>query len=280
MDADGAERRVLADVVVLAANGIGTPRLLLMSGDERRPEGLANRSGQVGRNLMVHVQTSVIARFPERTDADQGSWGATVTTRHFAETDPEADHARGFIMTAMRGFAPLDTALAVAPWGEAHHRALEHHLNHEAVIWICGDDAAEPDNRVELDLEHRDRWGMPGVVTHYSLSENSRRLIAAGVARATELAFASGADSVRETGTDSLFGWHLLGTARMGDDPADSVVDRWGQAHDVPGLWIVDGSVMPAGGTVNPTHTVQAVALRSAQRLVDTRAEWSSRVAR
>ena len=277
LDADGLPHDVRADVVVLAANGIGTPRLLLMSADERHPTGLANRSDQVGRNLMVHAQTSVVARFPERTDADHGSWGATVTTRHFAETDPEADHRRGFIMTAMRGFAPLDTALAVAPWGTRHHEALEEHLNHEAVIWICGDDEPEPHNRVELDREHLDRWGLPGVTTSYTLSENSKRLLARGVARAKELAAAAGADSVRETGTDSLFGWHLLGTARMGDDPLDSVVDRWGHAHDVEGLWIVDGSVMPAGGTVNPTHTVQAVALRAAQRLVDTRAQWSTR---
>jgi len=175
----------------------------------------------------------------------------------------------------MRGMNPLDTALQTAPWGAGHHAALEHHLNHEAVLWVCGDDAPEEHNRVELDHDNLDAWGMPGVITSYSMSENSVRMMRAGLARATELAMAAGADSVRAFGADSPHGWHLLGTARMGEDPADSVVDPHNRAHDVDNLYIVDGSTMPAGGTVNPTNTVQAVALRAAHHMIATRAEWS-----
>lgn len=268
-DADGELRRVKARIVVLAANGLGTPRLLLMSKSPSHPNGLSNSSGQVGKNLMVHVQTIVVGRFPEKTDADHGTWGATATTRHFYETDPDNDFKRGFIMTAMRGFSPLDTALQVAPWGSGHHDALEHHLNHEAVVWVCGDDEPEEQNRVELDWEKVDDWGMPGIVTHYTLSENSLRLGHAAIERATELCLAAGADAVRSPGFDRLNGWHLLGTARMGNNPADSVVDSDNRSHDAHNLFIVDGSVMPAGGTVNPTHTVQAVALRAAEKIAN-----------
>jgi choline dehydrogenase-like flavoprotein len=206
----------------------------------------------------------VVGRFAERTDADRGPWGATATTRHFYETDPANDFVRGFIITAMRGFSPLDTALQVAPWGDGHHAALEHHLNHEAVVWVSGDDEPEPHNRVELDWDHTDAWGMPGVTTHYTLSDNSRRMGEAAIARATELCHAAGADSVRCFGFDQLMGWHLLGTARMGDDPADAVVDADLRAHEVPNLYVVDGSAMASAAPVNPTHTVQALALRAA----------------
>ena len=270
-DADGVLRTIHARTVVVCGNGLGTPRLLLMSTSERFPHGLANSSGQVGKNFMPHVQTMVIAHFEEPTDADRGAWGATVASRHFYETDPVNDFTRGFTMAAMRGYSPLNTALQVAPWGDGHHEALEHHLNHEATIWVCGDDEPEPHNRVELDWEHLDAFGLPGVKTYYTLSENSRRLGEAGVARATELAYAAGADSVRTLGFDSILGWHLLGTARMGTDPATSVVDGDNRAHDVPNLYIVDGSSFSTGGAVNPTHTIQALALRAADKIWEAR---------
>jgi choline dehydrogenase-like flavoprotein len=259
-------RTARGTIYVPAANAIENATLLLASG-------AANSSGMVGRNLMVHVQTTVIGRFPEHTGADHGPWGATATTRHFYETDPSRDFKRGFIVTAMRGFDPLDTALQTASWGEGHHAALEHHLNHEAVCWVCGDDEPEPHNRVELDHERTDGFGLPGVVTHYTLSENSRRIGEAGIEKATELCYAAGADSVRVLGFDTLLGWHLLGTARMGSDPDDSVVDAWHRCHDVPNLLLVDGSVMATGASVNPTHTVQALALRAADGIWARRRE-------
>ncbi len=272
---DGLVHRATAPVVVLAGNGLGTPRLLLMSASPSFPDGLANSSGMVGRNLMVHVQTTVIGHFPEPTGADHGPWGATATTRHFYETDPDRGFKRGFIITAMRGFDALDTALQVGGWGAGHHAAVERHLNHEAVCWVSGDDEPEPHNRVELDHERVDAAGLPGVVTHYTLSENSRRIGEAGIAKASELCHAAGADSVRVLGFDTLLGWHLLGTARMGDDPADSVVDAWHRCHDVPNLLVVDGSVMATGASVNPTHTVQALALRAADGIWRDRREWT-----
>jgi choline dehydrogenase-like flavoprotein len=247
-----------------------------MSASEQFPDGLANSSGVVGKNLMTHVQTMVIGRFEDRIDAHQGAWGGAVATRHFYEGDPDAngDFKRGFMLAAMRGYPPLVTALAVAPPGEGHHAALERHLNHEGVIWVCGDDEPELSNYIELDWDHTDPFGCPGVRTHYSLSENSKALGAQGVRRATELCYAAGAVDVRDLGFDTLLGWHLLGTARMGSDPATSVVNADNQAHDVENLFVVDGSSFTTGAAVNPTNMVQALALRAADRIWDQRRAW------
>jgi choline dehydrogenase-like flavoprotein len=274
-DTDGVLRRAVAKVVVVCGNGLGTPRLLLMSTSSAFPDGLANSSGQVGRNLMTHVQTMVVGRFEERIDAHQGAWGGAVATRHFYDGDPEGDFKRGFMLAALRGYSPLNTALMVAPWGREHHAVMERHLNHEGSIWACGDDEPEEHNRVELDWAAVDADGMPGVRTYYSLSDNSRRMGAQMVKRATELAYAAGAVDVRDFGFETILGWHLLGTARMGDDPAGSVVDAHNRAHDVPNLYCVDGSSFPTGGAVNPTNTVQALALRAADHIYEERRSWN-----
>jgi choline dehydrogenase-like flavoprotein len=96
------------------------------------------------------------------------------------------------------------------------------------------------------------------------VGENSRLALDYGIARAEELLDAAGAHTVRHDPLARETGWHLMGTARMGDDPATSVVDRWGRAHDVPNLFIVDGSVFVTCASINPTTTIQALALRSA----------------
>jgi choline dehydrogenase-like flavoprotein len=269
-DARGRLHEQRARRVVLCAGGIGSPRLLLMSANSAHPDGLANGSGQVGRNLMVHAQTLVAGRFQSPTESYAGTVGA-MSSRQFYETDPANDFVRGFIVAGNRGYSPLLTALQFREWGAGHHKRLEHHLNHDATVYICGDDEPEEHNCVELDHGRLDDFGLPGVTTTYAQSENSRRMVEAGIGRATELCMAAGADSVRDFGVAPGFGWHLLGTARMGSDPKDSVVDADHRAHDVPDLFVVDGSSMPTGGAVNPANTIQALALRAADRIWDGR---------
>jgi choline dehydrogenase-like flavoprotein len=269
-DESGRLRLQRARRVVLCAGGIGTPRLLLMSACAGHEDGLANRSGQVGRNLMVHAQTIVVGRFGDSTESYAGTVGA-MSSRQFYETDPANDFVRGFIVAGNRGYSPLLTALQLREWGAEHHGLLEHHLDHDATVYVCGDDEPEEHNRVELDGARLDAFGLPGVTTTYTQSENSRRLTEAGIGRASELCLASGAQSVRDFGVAPGFGWHLLGTARMGADAEESVVDRDHATHDVPGLFVVDGSSMPTGGGVNPANTIQALALRAADRIWECR---------
>ena len=275
---DGAGRlhEARARVVVVCANGIGTPRLLLMSRPPGHPDGLANSSGLVGRNLMLHVSAYAFARFAERIDGWQGAFGVAVASREFAETDRGSGFQRGHIISVLRGGAPLMTALARAPWGTGHHEALERHLGHDVGIWICGDDAPEAHNCVELDEAGRDAFGLPGVRIRYRLSANSEAMAATAIQRVRALCDAAGAVEVTvDYGPRPVIGWHLMGTARMGGDPRTAVVDATHRSHDVPNLFLVDGSSMPTGGCVNPTNTIQAMALRAADAVWTSRREWS-----
>ena len=110
--------------------------------------------------------------------------------------------------------------------------------------------------------------GLPAPRITYRVSDNARRILSFNVARAQESLRAAGATATMSVPLMGEFGWHLLGTARMGTDPATSVVDRWGRSHDVPNLYVIDGSAFVTGGSVNPTATIAALALRAADRLV------------
>ena len=135
---------------------------------------------------------------------------------------------------------------------------------------------SEESNRVELDWDHLDAFGMPGVRTHHALNDNSRRLGKDMIAHGRQVLEAAGATSVRDFGLAPIWGWHLLGTARMGDDPKTSVADGFNRAHDVPNLFITDSSSMPTSGGVNPSSTIQALALRCADHIWERRREWSA----
>jgi choline dehydrogenase-like flavoprotein len=270
-DATGVIREVRAAVVVVACGGLGTPRLLMLSASPTHPNGLANSSGLVGKNLMTHVQSFAVGLFSDAVEGWHGSWGGTVSTRQFYETDSARPYQRGFIMSGCRGWSPLNLALQVAPWGPGHHAALDGRLNHEIVMYLCGEDLPEESNRVVLDWDHQDQFGLPGVRTWYTLSDNSKALGNDMIAHAHQVLEAAGATSVRDFGLSPIWGWHLLGTARMGSNPGDSVVDAFNRAHDVPNLYIVDGSSLPTSGGVNPTATIQALALRCADHLWESR---------
>ena len=262
-----------ASAVVLAGGGLGTPRLLLMSASPRHPDGLANTSGMVGKNLMTHVQSFAVGLFDDAVEGWQGTWGGTVSTRQFYETDLSRGYVRGFVMSGCRGWSPLNLALQVAPWGASHHDSMSNRLNHEVVMYLCGEDLPEESNRVVLDPGHPDEFGLPGVKTHYTLGGNSKRLGDDMIAHAHQVLDAAGASSVRDFGLSPIWGWHLLGTARMGSDPTTSVIDASHRAHDVPNLYIVDGSSLPTSGGVNPTATIQALALRCADQIWNRRRE-------
>src|SRR5438046_5208130 len=140
-------------------------------------------------------------------------------------------------------------------------------------MYLCGEDLPEESNQVVLDWGHQDQFGLAGVRTPYTLGENSTRLGTDMIAHAHQVLKAAGATSVRDFGLSPIWGWHLLGTARMGPDRDTSVVDGFNRAHDVPNLFIVDGSSLPTSGGVNPTATIQALALRCADQIWNQRRE-------
>ncbi|MDP6377421.1 MAG: GMC family oxidoreductase [Pseudomonadales bacterium] len=265
-DEEGSEVHQKAEIVVMACNGVGTPRILLNSRSERFPEGLANSSGLVGKNLMFHPVGFVQGVFEERLDSHKGPSGCCILSKEFYETDLSRGFVRGYNMQITRGPGPLATALGgfasgTIPWGPGHHEAFRKRFDHIASIGVLCEDLPEEHNCVTLDPELVDSDGIPAPRIQYQLSENSTRMLEYGLARAEEVMEAAGATEIYNGGLIQVSGWHLLGTARMGNDPATSVVNSWGRSHDVKNLFIVDGSVFVTAGGVNPTSTIQALAL-------------------
>jgi len=271
-DADGVERRQRAEIVVLACNGVGTPRLLLNSRSPQFPDGLANRSGLVGRNLMLHPYAMTVGLFDEPLAGYQGPTGCGLWSHEFYETDPGRDFVRGYSFELMRGTGPASAALwgmayGEVPWGEGHHAAYAGFFDHIAGLLAICEDLPDPENRVTLDPELTDAHGIPAPRLEYRLSENSRRMLEHGSARAKEVLTAAGARRTFSEAPLRIAGWHLMGTARMGTDPETSVVNAWGRSHDVRNLFVVDGSVFVTAGGVNPTCTIQGLALYVADRI-------------
>ena len=270
-DNHGRLKEQRAKAVVMACNGVGTARLLLNSTSSRFPEGLANSSGLVGKNLMHHPCGVVVGIFDEWMGAEPGNpRGSTMLSQEFYETNPDNDFVRGYDLQVMGAAeAPLSTALGGllgmrVPWGANHHQEFKERFGRVVGLTIMTEDLPEEHNQVTLDPELTDSHGIPAPKINYTVSNNTDKMLDHGVERGTEALEAAGAKRVLSSRLRRNAGWHLLGTARMGDDPSTSVVDRWGRSHDVSNLFIIDGSIFVTGACINPTTTIQALALRTA----------------
>ena len=259
-DENGNLQEQRAKIVILACNGVGTPRLLLNSRSSAFPDGLANNSGLVGKNLMFHPYAFVTGMFEERLDGYMGPQGCNIISQEFYETDSSRGFLRGYTMQCARGGGPRRVAGTI-DWGVSHHGLFESRFGKNTTIAVIGEDLPEEINRVTLDPVLTDSDGIPSPKVTYRMSENSLKMMAHGVDRAKDVLKASGAVDITFDPLVRLAGWHLMGTARMGTDPNLSVVDPNGRSHDVKNLFIVDGSVFVTSGAVNPTSTIQAIAL-------------------
>jgi choline dehydrogenase-like flavoprotein len=265
-DENGIEQFQPAEVVVLACNGIGTPRLMLNSVSGRFPNGIANSSDMVGRNLMFHPYASIMGTFDERLDGQFGPAGCCIWSQEFYETQPDQDYVRGYTFEIVRGRGPLVTALSGLgsgdiPWGQDFHTAFGERFAHSAGMLAICEDLPELHNRVTLDPELKDSDGIPAPRIDYQLSDNSQRMMRHAIDRATEVLNIAGATGIQVEAPWRPAGWHNMGTARMGDDPSSSVVNAWGRSHDVRNLFVIDGSLFVTSGGMNPTSTIQALAL-------------------
>ena len=268
-DSDGRVQRQKARIVVMACNGIGTPRLLLNSRSSLFPNGLANNSGLVGRNLMFHPVSIVMGVFDEQLEGYKGPMACVIVSSEFYETDLSRGFIRGYNLQVLRNSGPAITAQGFVmpspiPWGSDHHRVFNERFGRTISIAVLGEDLPESHNRVDLDPTLTDGDGIPAPKIDYRMSENSLKMMDHGMARATEALQAAGALEVLANPLLRPAGWHLLGTARMGAHVGNSVVDSNGRSHDVKNLFIIDGSIFVTGGAVNPTSTIQALALHIA----------------
>lgn len=274
VDRDGTEQHQEANVVILCANGVGTPRLLLLSKSSQFPDGLANSSGLVGKRLMMHPYAAVVGIYADHLDSWLGPSGQTVQSMEFYETDETRGFVRGAKWNVMPTGGPLGmrSGYGGGPteerWGANLHRNLREQLGHGFEWGIIAEDLPEESNYVTLDPTLTDSDGIPAPKIVYRNSENTAAMLKFHVERVIEAHEAAGAIKTIVTPLMRDCGWHLLGTARMGADPAASVVDEYGRAHDVPNLYIYDGSVFPTSSGVNPTATICAVARRCVEHLV------------
>jgi choline dehydrogenase-like flavoprotein len=270
-DPNGIERFQPAHIVILAANGIGTPRLLLNSTSGRFPDGLANSSGLVGKNLMLHPWPMIFGYVGDELDGDRGPQ-TVMWSKEFYETDPARGFMRGYTLQFTRGTGPANEAITSMaagrlPWGRDHHCIFRSLHYHRLLIGVACEDLPEEHNCVTLDPALTDSHGIPAPKIDYAISENTRLMMEHGIARASEILEAAGAKNISCSRTLLNSPGHLLGTARMGLDPRRSVVNEWGRCHDVKNLFIVDGSIWVTSGGVNPTSTIQALALYIADNI-------------
>jgi choline dehydrogenase-like flavoprotein len=277
VDSNGVERHQPARAVVMAANGIGTPRLLLNSASDSHAAGLANSSGLVGKNLMFHPFAMISGVFAEELNTWRGPLSNFAMSQEFYETDKDRGFVRGYTYQFQRSLGPGWIAKGgfrnPVPWGENHHDELEKRLGSTMGLAVIGEDLPELHNAVDLDPVLTDSDGIPAPRIRYTLSNNSRRQLDHAIENAKKVFGAADAIDIYIDPMMRQSGWHLMGTARMGDDPENSVVDKWGQAHDVDNLFVVDGSVFVTSAAVNPTPTIQAIALRTADYIATSRTD-------
>jgi choline dehydrogenase-like flavoprotein len=254
-----------AKAVIVSGYAIETPRLLLNSAQPGFEHGLANSSGNVGRYLMVQGGNVVLGRFDEPVRMYKGPPAHSITEA-FYETDPTRNFKRGFAIQTV-GPLPIafakQMAVAKGAWGWGMRRLMMDY-NHWSAIGVLGELLPWEDNRVELS-DHRDSRGQPVAKVTYRLRENDKNLIRFAVAKAESILRAAGATDVVQEARYA----HLVGGARMGLDPETSVVDQFGGAHDVPNLFVCDGSILPTQGSANPGLTIQALAARTSDHLTE-----------
>jgi choline dehydrogenase-like flavoprotein len=262
---------------------IGTPHLLALSTSGSFPQGLANRSGQVGRNLNFHHHPHVIAVMDE-TMYGFTSYEAQVAIDDLHPSDASRGFIRGGVVAELNtmnhqpiayGFA-AETGPGGARWGASWKENLRTFPRSMILAGIC-EELPVHDNGVDPDPEVRDRFGLPVPRITHRQHENDVAMHRWYEKRLMEIAQAAGASQVwpgrlpgiyLDGSTGQKGNAHNHSTCRMGNDPESSVVDRWCRSHDVKNLWIVDGSVFPTGGGYNPTLTILANAYRVADHFV------------
>ncbi|MDZ7645446.1 MAG: GMC family oxidoreductase [Woeseiaceae bacterium] len=274
LDPDGNQRGQKARAVVLSANGAETARLLLMSANARHPDGLANSSGFVGRNLMFNAHAGVTGVF-ERPLNDHKGVQVTRIVHDLYESDPKRGFygGGGFDARPFIAATPILYALAGQDgskpgWGAAFKDRLAHNFTRQMTIACNATSLPLDRNNITLDPTHKDNLGRPSLCVTYRDHDDDLANARYMQGYAEQMMAAAGAVEQWSPPVEpTRSGPHLLGTCRMGNDPATSVVDRYHRSHDVPNLFVCDGSSMVTSGRGQPTMTIMAMAFRAAEHI-------------
>tara|TARA_A100001015_G_scaffold289700_1_gene361886 strand:- start:674 stop:2251 length:1578 start_codon:yes stop_codon:yes gene_type:complete len=265
-DKNNSKKFLEAKIILLGANGIGTPRILLNSANKNFPKGLANSSNQVGRNLMLHPLGYVEGNYNSFLASDEGPEGCAIYSHEFYETKKNRDFKRGYTIQLLKSPGPIETFNYLKKFnkirfGKTFFKNLFNHYGCTIPLAIICEDTPNKNNYVELDFQNLDSNKMPGIKVNYKLSNNSKKMLSHGINKCKILLKTSGAKNIRAFGPVRNTGWHLVGTAKMGKTRKDSVVNKFGQCHDVKNIFIIDSSTFPSSSGVNIASTVQAVSL-------------------
>jgi len=268
-------REYTARVVFLCASALESARLLLNSATSRHPDGLANSSGQVGRNIMDHIKgggaSGTFDGWSDRRTIGQRPNGVyvprfrNVTTKH-------ADFVRGYGFQGGAGRAGWEASARAPGIGLAFKERLTRLGDWTMSFGGFGEMLPNPKNRATLHPTLVDAWGIPTLHIECAWGDNELAIHRDMNVTAAELLEAAGAKDIRPDGRGPSTPGntnHEMGTARMGRDPRDSVLNGWNQAWDVPNVFVTDGACMASSGNQNPSLTYMALTARACHYAVD-----------
>ncbi|MGH7841500.1 MAG: GMC oxidoreductase, partial [Candidatus Binataceae bacterium] len=258
---NGEQNLQKARIVCVACNSIETPRLLLNSHSSQFPNGLANSSGQIGRNYMRHTTGSVYGIFKDPVHMYRGTVMAGIVQDE-AGLNTKRGFAGGFEFETISLGLPFTAAfLNPGAWGRDYARQLER-FNNMAGMWIVGEDMPQATNAVTLHPTEKDQFGLPIPNVHYDDHQND--LAMRNYAYKQGAAIYDAAGAVETIAVPPYPSTHNLGTARMSEKPRDGVCNKWGQTHELKNLFISDGSQFTSSAGENPTLTIVTLAIRQA----------------
>ena len=263
-----------AKLVFLNASAINTAVLLLNSKSDAFPRGLANGSDQVGRNLMDHVSSkNIVGKMPgfsgvyDQHDRPTGIY----VPRYGNVTEGDKPYLRGFGMQGGAARSRRAESFAQGVGGGDDEGLHGWHFS----LLPFGEVLPDPDNRVTLSAVRTDSWGMPVPIIEVTHGPNEYAMMRAAARDASDMLRAAGCvditpwEEAAEQLTPPGDRIHEMGAARMGRDPATSVFNGWGQAHEVSNLFCSDGAVMTSSASMNPSLTYMALSARTAHRAAD-----------
>jgi choline dehydrogenase-like flavoprotein len=262
---DRVERRVTAAIFVVAAGAVETARLLLLSPSRAFPNGLANRSGRVGKFFTSHPSVEVMGRASEKVYPYRIGF-STAMSRQYAV--PTARATRGaFFLEFLNSAGPRPDELAVRSgrWGDALRRHVREEFGRWLAIRIYCEQLPDDRNSVSLNPWGTDYFGNPVPHLRYNVGPYERKALDDAKAIARRILETLGLTDIRSSGL--TFAAHQMGTHRMGPDPRTSVVDPTLRAHDVPNLYLVGGGCFVTASASPPTLTIAALAIRAAEHI-------------
>ena len=258
------EYRQQADAFVLACGGVETPRLLLLSDSGEYPDGLANSSGRVGTYFFDHLFAGVGGVLDEPTRQNHVGFLTSESHQFYDEADPDtAPFKLEFFNYA--GPSPVEMALSGDEWGDSLLDSLRSAYGNQVAVGALVEQLPREDSYVGLDPDQTDSHGNPVPDVHWTVGDRALATIERANEIQREILETLGAEITWTVGPeDTGPAYHHMGTTRMGTDPAESVVDPSCRTHDIENCWVAGSSVFPTGGAVNPTLTIAALALRTA----------------